>query len=355
MRLISYSFVCMAIGISSCNNQRSGQKSEINFEDICIPIRETELSLYPIATSFSARDTTLFYGYNYAYHKFDVFDLDRRKFLRSIKLDQQGPNGISNLETFDVVNNCLLIKENYRIVSLCRDSLFAFVLKPDISYQLLGGFNFDQHAIISSPFDGIDRDSGGNLYFPVLSADSKFPFVSINIKNKTIGLLDFTNPVEHTVRYGDKMYPAIEVVNDDQLILNYNFSSMIYVYGRNLKNQKRKNIESEFTANETAPLPEESLHDVSLRVKYHLNELNFFGIKYDPYRNVLYRVHQDRRASSEDDPELYLTIISSNFSKIREIKLPKKSKPYFELSRKGIYFPVEPKNESEICFTLLLH
>ncbi|RLD20240.1 MAG: hypothetical protein DRI71_10665 [Bacteroidetes bacterium] len=347
------SVILLLIGFSCSTSSTKNKSLIISFTDVCIPIEGNQLSLYLIGCTYSVNQSTSFYGYNNLQHKFDVFDLKNAKYVRSIEMDEFGPEGISNIETFGVIkDDVLVIKESSRIVKL-GDSISIFKLKPDSSYHLKNGFSLDEYTIISKIFDGIDIDSEQNLYFSLLSKDQKFPFVKINTNNKTLSLIPFENPKEYKVaNYGYKMYPTIEL-GKDGLVINYNFSSKIYLYDESTEGIKSYNLKSSFTENETPPLSGEDLRDIPKRVDYHLNELNFYGVRYDKYRNLYLRVHQDKRESEVDKQNIYLTIISSDFRKMDEIKLPDKVKPYFEIGEEGIYFPVEPKDESHLCFKLL--
>jgi tRNA C32,U32 (ribose-2'-O)-methylase TrmJ len=136
------------------------------------------------------------------------------------------------------------------------------------------------------------------------------------------------------------------------VVINYSFSSKIYLYDLDTGEIVEKNIKSQFTDNETPPMPSDQMNDISARVNYHLNELNFFGVRYDHFRDVYLRVHQDKR-EADARPVFYLTIISKKFEKLTEIRLAEDIKPYFEIAPEGVFFPVEPQNESQLCFQLL--
>lgn len=354
-RLSPVLHICLlAISAAPLGCDLKKARNPLRFETRCIAITSNELSFYPIAGVATTNDSTHFFGFDHLRRdKMDVFNLTSKKYSRSIHLESEGPSMISNVETFGFLNSKLLLKENFRLVLFDSAGMQALSLRKGGEVVPKNGFDFDEFSVIASLFDGLPSDSRGRIFLPIIAKQLDFPFAVVNWNEKTISLLGFKSPLTDGIeKYGDKIYPSIDIINDQTAVINYNFSSKIYLY--DLRNSKvtEENIESDFTPNDTPPLASKELTDVSARVNYHLNELNFFGVRFDRFRHVFLRVHQAKR-EPEAPAVFYFTIISADFEKLNEIRLPNGVKPYFEVAPEGVYFPLEPNNESEICFYLL--
>lgn len=347
-----YLFVFILVFQISCGYQKEKNNSIKIYKDKkCIALPGNQLNLYLDASA----NSTYFYGYNNFSHQIDVFDLENLEFKKSIKLSSDGPEAITNIETFDVIDDeTIFIKESIkRIHRIKEGNIESFRLSKNY-FQEEAGFEFDHYSIISNTFDGFDFDTENKVYFPLHSKSNNNQICRIDFERNVITLLPIlvSFPVNLS-NYGDKMYPNIEIV-DNEIFFNYNFSSKVYSYNTLNRELNQYNIKSNFTENETPPLGEEAYrNDISKRASYHLNELNFFGIRYDKFRDLFYRVHQDKRESSDQKQELYFTVISRNLTKLSETKLPEGTKPYFEITKKGIYFPFQPEDESYLCFLSL--
>jgi hypothetical protein len=139
----------------------------------------------------------------------------------------------------------------------------------------------------------------------------------------------------------------------EDLIYTFEFSNKVFLFNPFNRKKEIIPVTSDFTKNESSEISKDDFEEINLRVKYHMNEIHFYGIQYDQYRNLFYRVHMDKRESSDEKAKFYLTILNEQFKKLREFQLPENIKPFFEVGEAGIYFPLQIKNESTLSFYLL--
>lgn len=344
------SLLSILIFFSSCD-QSSKREVTLSFDKVCLDISGNELSLYSTADLQTTSNSTLLYGYNRFSNKIDKFDIEKRKVLEKLDLNFEDPEAIIAYENFGLIDGKIWIKSKFKFIELTEKPKI-YNLEKDIQI-FKNGFSKEKHIFIPPTFGGLDADRSGNIYLKLFFENGGASIAYLNLPKYEAGLVPFKNPIENLNAYSYKKYPNLEVIDNDSLLINYNFSSKIYIFDQKSGKSTVYNVPSDYTLNETPPLKNEEMNDTKTTVRYHLNELNFFGVKYDRFRNIYLRVHQDKRETSGEPQTLYLSIISKDFKKIKEIKLPDSVKPYFEIGRQGIYFPLETINESQLCFSLM--
>jgi hypothetical protein len=330
-------------------------KLTIKAKTINIPIDAQGLSIYPIASVFNKKQgEDLFYGYNYFSNSIDVYDIKNRVFSHKITFDNDGPEYLTDLETFEVVGlDSFLIKASKRLLIKGKNTHEIMRFDDRSKLKSLGSLELDKIDVMCSLFDGITFYDK-NIYFPIINNDH-YPnlFIDINLKDRSCQLVDISIPLSFKGKfYGDKMYPNMIAYKED-LIYTFEFSNKVFLFNPFNRKKEIIPVTSDFTKNESPEISKDDFEEISLRVKYHMNEIHFYGVQYDQYRNLFYRVHMDKRESSDEKAKFYLTILNEQFKKLHEFQLPENIKPFFEVGEAGIYFPLQTKNESTLSFYLL--
>ena len=359
-RLFLYSVILFVF--SSCSESfkkvRSDTELELNFTEVCIPIKYSQNSLYIQAISKFTDSATLFYGYNKYNHKFDVFNLSKRSFLKEIQLEFDGPNGIPYFSSFDVRDNGDIILGDFKSFSKLKHDkveMLRFSSEKSDLFTFKNGFDFDNYLLDPGGKDKIPVDSIGNFYLGVfpISKMRYYEIIKFNFENKTIEKLDYQFPeIFEDKFYGDNMTPNVTLLNNS-LYINYGFSSNVFRYDLEKKTLEQYNLKSAFTENMSGSITQEDFRDPALRAA-HDKEITFFGLKHDPHRNFFYRVHLASRETLKDKPVFYFMVFDMELNTLKEIKLPKGLKPYFEIGKEGVFFPKQTESESKLCFELLL-
>lgn len=355
MRISFYTIIILLF--TSCHTEISDESSKltINSKTIDIPIDSQGLSIYPIAAVFNKKQgEDLFYGYNYFSNSIDVYNLKNWSFSHKIKFDNDGPKYLDDLETFQVVGlDSFLIKVSKRLIIKGKNTHEIIRFDDRSRFKTMESLELDKIDVICSLFDGITFYDQ-NIYFPIINNDH-YPnlFIDINLKDSSYKLMDIFIPLSFKGKfYGDKMYPNM-IAYKEGLIYTFEFSNNIFLFNPFNRKEEIIQLTSDFTKNESSEISKDDYEDTKLRVKYHMNEIHFYGIQYDHYRNLFYRVHMDKRESSDEKARFYLTILNEQFKKLHEFQLPEYIKPFFEVGEAGIYFPLQTKNESTLSFYLL--
>ena len=354
-------YVVIGLLLSGCKNSTKEEKSsdslKINFTEKCIPIDYNQNSLYIQAITKLTDSATLFYAYNKNHHKIDVFNLSNASFLKEIQLEYVGPAGIPYFNSFDVRNNEDLIFGEFKFFSkLSNNALSKVFFSNDYNQNitLKNGFDFDNYLLDPGGKDKLPIDSFKNYYLGVFPITKMryYEIIKFNFEKRTLEKLDYEFPsIFNDKFYGDNMTPNIIFI-DNSLLINYGFSSKVFRYDLQKKTTDQYDLNSSFTKNLSNPISKQDFKDPALRTAYD-KEITFFGMKYDPFRNLYYRIHLAPRKSLKEKPRFYLMIIDMELNVLKEIELPSGLKPYFEIGNEGVYFPKQTGSESQLCFELL--
>lgn len=109
--------LCVACAKKERNNvvvkdRIHGLSIKISTDTLSIKINENLLSDYDV---FSICDNQFMAGYNNVRHTLDFFDIKNLRFIRTVNLDSEGPNGIQRIAALDFVSfdSIFLLSENF--------------------------------------------------------------------------------------------------------------------------------------------------------------------------------------------------------------------------------------------------
>jgi len=327
------------------NNIVKNNSVNISSEDVRIPIDSITYPSYSTYQNVSINDTSYLAGYNEKTHSIDVFDLNKKEFYKHIKLDNQGPNGISRVADFYIHD---------------WDSIFVFVARKlhliDSVGLVKNSFNLSEYekklkgtvttGLGFRLYYSINRNS---VFFKYVPRDVKYgskeyflkPFIAeFNLTNDTMSLL----PVKYSkyimnnyIGYLSRPYVSFF---KDKIYYCFNGESNIYSY--NLKTNKTDIYggRSKYSKNLAKPIPRNWSSDK--KDKHRLKGVQFFNVIYDPYRDLFYRLHfgnMNNNNGTFRDKSLYMMVFNEDFKLFREKKLNNYTyRPeFYGISREGLF------------------
>lgn len=135
--------VAIVILLSSCNNSKTFNgvvNKELCFDTISIDIDYPYLSSYTLHSSYIKLDTLFWSGYNYMTHSIDIFDITNKKVHKTIQLEKEGSNSITNFSNYILADTFLVFADYQNKISLFsipnRIVYKRFVPVPNSKYRL---------------------------------------------------------------------------------------------------------------------------------------------------------------------------------------------------------------------------
>ncbi|GMQ26045.1 hypothetical protein Aoki45_27270 [Algoriphagus sp. oki45] len=318
------------------------------------------------------------YWWNSNRSTISVIDLESQQVEKTIKLAEEGPDGLGIALGIFVINS---------------DSLII----PNMSYELnlinsqgskLAKFDYSEFSKIGVVIPSMTRYSSmiqtnkkGRLFFgmedlknlPLEDIDEKAlteypPILTLDLDKGTFEFLEFKVP-NSILKYNNFINFGI-AANSTGILLLHNHSNMLLEVDFSGKSYKEHELKSDLITNFSnayflSPRMSSSIEkNMKLAFKYSDN----FGLEFDPHKNLLYRfgwpgeeipegVNVDQFNST---PPFYTLSVydGSDFSLIKEFTLPRNTylAHHYFVDEKGLnLFPMHPDNPEFNEDELVIH
>ena len=318
---------------------------KLSYEEISVPVTFPYMERYESNGNIWCKNDTFFFGgYNRHIHAIDIIDLTHQKTLRSIPLEEQGPNAINhirNLYIHDTLIICrnamsfLSINNNGKITSKwdinqIQDTLTQKYYLLNRGGAVLGNYkHFCYHPESNTIFY--------QIYPKSLQDDRYFAMAEFNLQNQHYQFLPVFYPTyfDHNILYSD--FSSIYLLKKgNNIIYNYPYSCQVYCYNITSKKLKEYSLESSFTSNNLSlkklPLsPKE-------KMKYELNSLRFGPIYAFEELNIYARIHYAPQKDKETIRKKYLMLFDEQFHIIAEYPLSENFRDKYYMAGNYIFF-----------------
>lgn len=306
----------------------------VNNDYVSIPIDSLSLYYYQKHSILKINDNYFLYGYNHMTHSIDIFNITKRKLVRHIPLEKQGPNGIIQVYGLNVLDSSnIYVIDQYKLKCLNNfgDITSWYTLNyDDLSNNLSGyfiqfneaRFNITQQNdtfigyFIDSRIRGDNREKG-NLTHPIIG--------TINLSKGIVEFLpiyysDFI--LNNNGDFSSEITPNITFCKD-KILFGFPVESNIFAYDRLSGSTRKFGGASKFCSN----LAKRYSSDQNYNFR---NEGTWFNsLNYDSIGNYYYRTHWGNQPKSDQYGKLtdgstkpgYIMIFDKEFKIIDEIKL----------------------------------
>ena len=347
MKKIIPIIIIIVISLDSCHNkqgniinkERNKHRNNYKIEKIMIKefILDDETSYMIDYFQFidDKKETLAFINsYNNSLYFFNYTNF---KFLKKIKYDKEGQNGVSKTQAFLYLNDDSIFTYSYDSQTLYLTNNNSVVLDK---YKLYEEPELMSQLIYPSPYISTStplRKRGGQLIcMGFISGETRFE----NKKNRPVGcFIDIENKtITHSINYptqytdynwgGGFTYrmPYYDINNNDELIVSFSADHNIQVHS--LKNEvtsfyagsnKIDKIKS-FSSAKDMPINEDNAWF------WYMTNPSYQNIIYDKYKNQYYRIarlpKQDFTLSERGNMKpIIIIILDSNFKYIGEVEL----------------------------------
>ena len=348
MKKTIYFWVIFAF--AACNVKQSVKENVVLFvqyDTIQIPITSEFLPYYTNIAGYHD-SVDILYAYNPHLHHIDVFDITHGRCIKNIRLDKEGSNGILNVGKFNV----------------CDNSIYTYTTPFYFDINFSGEINskLDENKIEDFPYNDFSLKRAGviitnfNELFinctyktvpvPVYSNSSFAGIGYIALDSGTFEMFSIPLP-SFKGNYGNLETPFINWMGDT-IIYNFPFSSSIYVYYINEKTHKEIKVNSIYTKNNANELANSKI-SWAAEAEHQVVSLQFLSVKYDPFRDLYYRIHLAPIDNMKfmNNRELYLTVMDNKFNYLKEFKLPQGIfSPIYIITREGIVFQMRSEEDT---------
>jgi len=353
--------ILLLLLVSSCITKRDENFnistplfSKVNYriDTILIPIDSVTSNKIFVFDHFQSEHTEVLFYYNSNNHIVYGFDLNKNEYQYMIQLSYDGENGVGTVESLHVHNlDSIFLYERgiIKIINLQGRVKTSFNLIRGMSDDF--GFVFANHTFRLNFIPKIKSVLLNNIYgMQNRSHALEMPFAAIcNFSDRKIYAVPIMYSDYLKNKRGDFGYHwgvnMLEILDDGRVV--YTFPPESNIYTHNLLTEKNDSYAapSKFTKSTVPPL--ESTSD-RIKIRKHLIENpTYYGVMFDRYKNLFYRIHRGGRefTTNDDGNELrdvnfYITVFDSNLNYIDEIELPKNNYIQFVwfVTSKGLCF-----------------
>lgn len=322
-------FLLIVFKILGCQQKNiNPTQLSISIEEIKIPITEEYLNSYQTFDIYEEAGDNLFIGYNNKRHSLNYFNLDSKKTLRTVNLENNGPNGLGQLSS---------------IYFHTKDSIFVFE-RGMIHLIDSEGLKIDSYNLYTLSNVGDYGEPGVNFYFRLnyntttknillylfgnhsktLAFSPKV--ATLNILSREVDVI----PIKHTSFYEANKGQVGFLSNigfhgyfDDKILFNFQYESSLFLY-----DEKSNEIVS-FTGTDSKPsfiIPLPLLDDPNDFDMHALLNVHYLSPIPDNWRKMVYRFNWEspkNLANAEfTDKRQSLTVYDEKLEFIKTFQLP---------------------------------
>ena len=321
----------------SCQKEKevvrdSDQTGQMGYrvDTLSVSVDEETSYLYNRFTTFYDRDDFYLVAYNRIKHKIQFFDLDKKRETRSIVLERGGEHAVSDIQNLIVhsLDSIFVFDSGNMSILNRKGEVFYKVNLFELAYK---DMRPDFSDFTSKPFFNKMRKSVilGNSHGLGANADLDNSFLlEFDLQTKSYSELNFSHAEFYKNAEGD-FGPFSQVnfssVSDETIVFNYKVESSIYRQNIGENEPQRFNgsissipsLANRFTASS-------EFHDV---MRYRHETARYYGVLYDPYRELYYRVHRTGKPYKESERNVlrnttfYLSVFDRNLKLLKEINL----------------------------------
>lgn len=342
-------------------------------DSLVIPLPQHTLHQYFTFSVAEIAGNTYYMGYNATNVSLDIFNLDQASFVKQINLSANPL--FSNMDKNDMdksksVADVLFINFDSIFINLSNKRILlidsAFQVKRNIELATARGADqkeqYGMPVTYSHAFKMTYQSASTSILMEQIFRDAivKRPsFVLLNLKDTSLQSL----PLYHSDYFYNKqgkigMLSQINVCEAQKdSVLTYSFAYESNIYQYNYQTQYVTAYGGKSTLSENIIAPLEADADDPMAWKIHMIENpQFFGVMYDRYRQLYYRLHLREIAyengkyfNSVLDKELVLMVFNKDLELVYETILPGKRYASYSsfVTSKGLFIsPTHKKNEN---------
>lgn len=339
MALNIYISIFLFILLFSCNDENNkvinNKTSDIIITELetvsdSIELTEDYLNNYYTQTLFSKNSNDYMITHNHKTHYIDIFNISKKEMF-NIKLYDEGQNSINRdingIYANSIDSIWLYSTGNIYLLNTLGEIEKKYNLPVDKDEFIINSSNY-ANATIKLHFDS----SRNALFYTSIRMGDKNSFFINELNILTMKVekteLIYTEAEQGIGRnFGWMQHPNI-TYNNNLIIYNFPFNSNIYTINLDSKEMNSLGGRSIYTKNYADETTEMAIDNW---FRHTVENIHFFEINYDKYKDCYYRLHLDgadfsskvSKGDQLNSKKLFLTIFDSSFNIINEFPLTK--------------------------------
>lgn len=377
-RFIALVFAVFFISIS-CSSEKYFEGQEILFEvspKIRVYYAETDLSSsYPFPHS-TFLDDRFMLSHNMIRNTIDTlyFVMDSLKIKPGIYLESDGPRKVESIINLVKTSESLVLF-NGKNLMIDKDGLsdianYRLMNSPIFNRSIFFGLNQGVSFNLDHFFKGYDRKRECLYFFAEDFQTNEFKMISFDLKTRKFSELPMWADPEkirkNKVRYEgiSKNHMPFIYVNDDRLVISYNYSNEFVIIDLNTKEALEKSYPSElFPLSKTIriEIPESielesrnGLMEVLKIMDEWEKDVAFGNFERLPNSKGFFRMIKSPQVKIEEIEQLNLEIFDQSFEKVGEIDLSEihsDLSSFFFTYKERLFFKAKYQdNENYLCY-----
>jgi hypothetical protein len=352
-------FWSMILLLTFCNQkphmQDSKNSSSISHavDTLLVPADSTTALDITVYDHFDNGDAEFLFFYNGYSHHLYGFNLSEKKYDYIIPLSRNGQEGVGNIESMHIHSLDSIFVYERGIVKLLNSEG-----QVSASHNLIRSIPDDFGFLLANPWFRLTylphtKTILLNNIYGMMNRDKSLqkPFAvyySLVTRTSEFAPFYYSDYVKaHRGNFGYLWGASILEALDDGTVY-YTFPVESKIYKQNVYTSidyAEVDAPSNFTASTVDPLP--AANDRMAASKHLVENPSYYGVLYDEYRQLFYRIHRSGRELEARDDEneirnvnFYITVLDKNLRYIKEVELPKNTYLQYTwfVSRDGLCF-----------------
>ncbi|MFY0593722.1 DUF4221 family protein [Roseivirga sp.] len=339
--IVCFFFLQLSLLLLSCGEKESqrtitslNQKGELVFKVDTLKIEIDDESSYTYFRfdTYEKGGEFYFIKYHSSQHALLFYDVAKKRLSKTVSLEKGGPNGIGNIQNFQVHNLDSIFVFDEGNMKLINDNGEVF-FRMNLFSEAPEGVLIDFASPESKPFYSatLKRVILENSIRRNASLEEKnSPFlIAIDLNTKEFEFIGPQHaPLMKNAKVGYGTYQGISFTHYGELVYyNYPVSSTVFSY--NLRTDGNKSFNGSVSS-----IPDQAPEFKNAPTQAFINDYRFetpvfYNILYDPYRQLFYRLHRTGKPynpgvrNTIQDTRFFVSVFGKEMNFIKELEIPK--------------------------------
>lgn len=356
--------VILALVILSCENTLDKKTKDFSIEKTFVPIQFPQISDYYIYCISQFRGKQGLITYNHLVHSLDIFDISQEKFLKSIPLNREGPEAISEIIGIGTLDTA-------KIVIATNNNIYFFDLNTEHYFRSISinGANHSLHTTDLSQNVVLFPGNRNRLYvsdncvylttfhLPIQANLDKPLLAKINLTNLTVETLPIFFPrwSFKNRNYG-MLYEIFFIPTRNGIIYNFPFSDSIYLYNERLQTTRTFKIPSKYIPESANPIYTPAVaYSQKDYIKHKSESLQYLDVNTWEEKEIFLRFQTPPLENDNTHYTFYLSIFNEKMEVLHEMVMKNNESVRSFIANNCLWIFNRSQNEEKLEFTKLCY
>lgn len=332
-------FIIIFFFLVSCEPSVLKQPFKLEFTQKKIPLNGKGLETYPNQQFIILDNIPFLIGLNSVENRIDFFNLKEEKLSKSYTFEGEGPDGVGQPQRFYYHNqDSIFLYDGNFLIQVDKDKNIKYKFRL-VNINSPENTNSSETDLISLPpyFPFVYQEDRKIIYYTKTRYIDESIHEMYNANTPIIGILNWQKKKVEDLpiylpesllskdKYFGYLYHPQLTFWKDKLIVNYAYSSEVFVYDLSGKQMETYNLTSKYTNNKIVGLPIAEKNNISKVMNLSFKGPKFYPLHYDTNRKCFYRFHEVKELDVQGNMtkrDIYLMIMNENFEVLQEEKMP---------------------------------